>query len=99
MAAKQLGAKKLVNLSNIDHVYTIDPKKFPDAQKIERATWSEFRQLIPKEWDPGLSAPFDPVAARTAEELGLEVAVINGHNLDEFKNYLDGKPFVGTIIS
>jgi uridylate kinase len=99
LAAKKLGAKKLVNLSNIDYVYTKDPKKFTDAVKIETSTWADFRKLIPDHWDPGLSSPFDPIAAKEAELLGLEVAVINGKKLGEFENYLSGKPFAGTIIS
>jgi uridylate kinase len=99
LAAKQLGAKKLVNLSNIDYVYTADPRKDPDAQKIERSNWADFRKLIPDHWDPGLSSPFDPIAAKEAEHLGLEVAIINGTKLGEFQNYLEDKPFVGTIIS
>ena len=99
LAAKHLGAKKLVNLSNIDYVYTADPRKDPTAQKIENIKWNDFRAIIPDHWDPGLSSPFDPVAAKEAESLGLEVAVINGTKLDEFNNYLDGKPFAGTTIS
>jgi uridylate kinase len=99
LIAKNLGATRLVNLSNIDYVYTADPKKDPNAKKIEKISWSEFRVLIPKEWDPGLSSPFDPVAAKEAEALGIEVAIINGTKLEEFSNYLDGKPFVGTTIS
>ena len=99
MAAKALGAKKLVNLSNIDYVYDKDPRKNPDAQKIEKISWADFRKLIPAEWNPGLSSPFDPIAAKEAEALGLEVAIINGENLKEVSNYFDDKPFVGTIIS
>lgn len=99
MAAKMLGAKKLVNLSNIDYVYTADPRKNPDAEKIEKISWADFRKLIPEEWDPGLSSPFDPVAAREAEALKLEVAIMSGANLEEFGNYLDGKPFMGTVVS
>lgn len=99
LAAKALGATKLVNLSNIDYVYTADPRKDPTATKIEKITWAEFRKLIPSEWDPGLSAPFDPVASREAEAANLEVTIINGEKLEEFRNYLDGKPFVGTTIS
>lgn len=99
LMAKNLGARRLVNLSNIDYVYTADPNKNSAAKKIEKISWVEFRKLIPKEWDPGLSSPFDPIAAKEAEALGLEVAVINGAKLEEFSNYLDGKPFVGTIIS
>lgn len=99
MAAKNLGATKLVNLSNIDYVYTADPRKDPSATKIEHISWGEFRKLIPSEWDPGLSSPFDPVAAKEAEALGIEVAIINGEKLDEFEKYLAGEPFIGTVIS
>ena len=99
LIAKNLGARRVVNLSNIDYVYTADPKKNPGAKKIEKMNWAEFRKIIPDRWDPGLSSPFDPVAAREAEALGLEVAIINGTKLEEFSNYLDGKPFIGTIIS
>lgn len=99
LAAKTLGATKVINLSNIDYVYTADPRTNPDAQKIETTDWASFRKLIPEEWDPGLSSPFDPVAAREAESAGLEVAIINGEKLEEFEHYLDEKPFVGTTIS
>ena len=99
LIAKNLGARRVVNLSNIDYVYDSDPKKNLSAKKIEKTSWADFRTLIPKEWDPGLSSPFDPVAAKEAESLGLEVAIINGAHLNEFSNYLDGKPFVGTVIS
>jgi uridylate kinase len=99
LVAKNLGARRLVNLSNIDYVYDKDPKKYSDARKLEKVSWSEFRGIIPDHWDPGLSSPFDPVAAKEAEALGLEVAIINGAKLEEFSNYLDGKPFVGTTIS
>ena len=99
LIAKNLGAQRLVNLSNIDYVYTEDPRKNTPAKKIEKISWAEFRKLIPAEWDPGLSSPFDPIAAKEAELLSLEVAVINGAKLEEFSNYLDSKSFVGTVIS
>lgn len=97
--AERVGAKKVVNLSNIDYVCADDPNKNPDAEKIENISWSDFRKLIPAEWDPGLSSPFDPIAAREAERLGIEVAIINGTKLAELENYLESRPFVGTKIS
>ena len=96
--ADRVDAKKIINLSNIDYVYTADPKKDLRAEKIEDITWSEFRTLIPDEWDPGLSSPFDPVAAREAEKLKMEVAAINGEKLDELEKYLDDQAFIGTRI-
>ncbi len=97
--AKNAGAKKLINLSNIEYVYSADPHTDPTAQKIERATWAEFIALLPDHWDPGLHAPFDPVAARDAAALGMEVAVIKGGYSTEIDNYLRNKAFVGTLIA
>lgn len=92
------GATRLMNLSNIDYVYTDDPRRDPDAKKIEDIAWPEFMRLIPTEWNPGLSSPFDPVAARTAQAHNLEVTIINGQKIVEIENYLDSKPFMGTRI-
>jgi uridylate kinase len=97
--ANLVGAKKVINLSNTDYVYTDNPNTNPDAVKIESITWSEFRKLIPEEWGPGLSSPFDPVAAKEAEKLNIEVAQINGTKLKEVVNYLHEEEFVGTRIS
>lgn len=96
--AKTLGAGKLINLSNIDYVYTADPRKDPTATPIKTTSWVDFRKLLPEEWDPGLNVPFDPVAAKAAEEMGLEVCVMNGKNLANLRDYLDGKEFLGTVI-
>ncbi len=96
--AVHCGARKLMNLSNIDYVYTEDPRKNPNAIKIEDTTWTEFMRLIPTEWNPGLSSPFDPVAARTAEHHEIEVAIINGGKIDQIEHYLENRPFIGTKI-
>lgn len=97
--AKNVEARRMINLSNVDHVYTADPRKDPTAKPIEKSNWKDFRTLLPETWDPGLNTPFDPVAAKDAEKLGLEVAIINGKNLAELDHYLSNQPFVGTVIS
>jgi uridylate kinase len=97
--AEKIGAKKVINLSNIDYVYTADPRKDANAEKIKTISWAEFRALIPSDWDPGLSSPFDPIAAKVAERDNIEVAIINGNKLEEVVKYLDGEQFVGTRIS
>ncbi len=97
--AARVGAKTVINLSNIDYVYTADPRTNPEAIKIESISWPDFRALIPAEWDPGLSSPFDPIAAKEAEAKGLEVAIINGNHASALTDYLNGNEFVGTKIS
>jgi len=97
--AKRSGAKKIINLSNIDFVYESDPRKNPNAKKFEKISWADYIALIPKDWDPGLNSPFDPVASRDARDAGIEVAIMNGKNLENFEAYLSGNSFTGTVIS
>ena len=97
--AKLLGATKVINLSNIDYVYTADPRTDPEATPIKTSTWAAFRALIPSDWDPGMSAPFDPIAAKAADEHNIEVAIINGDKPDALASYLAGEEFIGTVIT
>lgn len=96
--AHHVKAHKVVNLSNTDYVYTDNPSTNPEAKIIKDITWNEFRKLIPEDWDPGLSSPFDPVAAKKAENLQIEVAQINGKKISELSNYLNNQDFIGTLI-
>lgn len=96
--AKNVKAHRLINLSNIDYVYTADPRTDANATRIEDITWHDFLKLIPSEWSPGLSSPFDPVAAREAEARNIEVAIINGEKPDEIEHYINNEAFVGTKI-
>jgi len=98
LLAKQFNVKKIINLSNIDYVYDKDPGKFKDARKIENISWKDFRKIVGDKWDPGLNAPFDPVASKESEKLGLEVAIMNGKNLKNIENYLNARKFIGTVI-
>lgn len=99
LLAKRFGAKKVVNLSNINFVYDKDPRTNPDAKAFKNITWKEFRKIIPKKWDPGLSSPFDPIASKEAEKSGIEVAIMNGEFLEQLNNFMYDKPFDGTLIS
>lgn len=95
--AKISGAKRIINFSNTPYIYSADPRKFPDAERFEKLSWTDYRNLIPKEWTAGLSAPFDPIASAMAQESGMKVAVL-GASLENLENYLSDKKFEGTII-
>ena len=99
LAAKTVGAKKIINLSNIDYVYDSDPRTNPDAKKIENISWIDYRTLIPADWTPRLNSPLDPVASKMAEEAGLEVMIMNGKPIDNLVQCLNGEKFQGTVIS
>ncbi len=98
LLAKNFGVKKIVNLTNIDYVYDKDPRKFREARPIKEISWHKFRKILPKKWSPGLNAPFDPIAAKQAEKLKMEVTIMSGKKLKNFENYLNNKKFKGTIV-
>lgn len=96
LLAKRTGATRLLNISNVTHVYTADPKEDPNAKKLPTMTWSELRELV-GEWKPGLNAPFDPVAAKYCEENCIEAAIL-GKNLKNIKKAILGEEFDGTLV-
>ncbi len=98
LLAKQFGAQKLINLTNVDYVYDKDPTKFKDANPIQNISWGEFINLFGTEWKPGLHAPFDPVAAQEASKLNMEVAIMNGNKLEQVAHYLETGECAGTLI-
>lgn len=97
--AATYGANKVINLFDQDYVYTKDPRKFNDAKKIESVSWANFRKIVGNKWNPGKNAPFDPIAAKHAQQLNLQVIIANGRNLANLKNILEGKKFKGTLIN
>ncbi len=97
--AQTHGAKTVINLSNVDYVYTADPRKDRRARKITKMTWAEFRKIFGAKWKPGAHVPFDPVAAELAQKLGVSVFIANGRNLKNLDAILKNRPFKGTVIS
>lgn len=98
LLAKKYKAKLVINLSNIDYVYDSDPKKNKKAKAIKDINWQDFREIVGDEWFPGLNAPFDPIASRLAQELKLQVVVLNGNKMTNVHKFLDKQKYEGTII-
>jgi len=96
--AQRFAAKEVIIAGNTPFVYEKDPKRFRNAKALKELTWSEYQELIPKKWSPGLSTPVDPVAAKLARKIGLTAKIIQGTNLSNFKKAIEGKSFRGTLI-
>ena len=95
---EKFDAKTVVNLSNIEKVYTDDPRKNPDAKPLDTISWADFRKMVGDEWTPGKNCPFDPIASKKASELGMKVICAGVKNLDNIKAILNDQDFVGTTI-
>jgi len=97
--AERFGAKTVINLSNIAQVYTEDPKKNPEARPLDHLSWTEFRKMVGDTWAPGANTPFDPIASKKAETLGLKIICASGRDLENLNKILGGSDFLGTTIN
>ena len=97
--AKDYGADCFIIAGKPSHVFDKDPSKDKTAKPFENLTWSEYQNLIPEKWTPGLHAPVDPTATHFAKQNHITGIVINGEDLKNFDALLSGKEFEGTILS
>lgn len=98
LLAERLGADKIIIASKIAYVYEKDIATHPKAKPIKEIKWKDYRKLIGEKWQPGMGAPVDPIAAKLAQKLKMEVIVTKGTNLKNLESILKGGKFKGTII-
>lgn len=106
MLAERLKANRLIIATNVDGVYTEDPKKNPEAQKFRRmSSLKLFEIASAMEFGAGKSAVMDPLAARLVLRSGITTVVCDGTDLpllvEAIENLLPEleHSFSGTFIS
>ena len=95
--AQVLGAREVINMSNVDYVYDKDPKEFPDARKLEHVSLDEMIDIVGTEWVPGQHSPFDPIATQLSADLKLKVVFLHG-TIQALEEYLFSGKVSGTVI-
>jgi uridylate kinase len=99
LLARRFGSKLLINLSNIEKVYTADPKLDANAKPLDTISWKEFRAMVGNTWTPGKNLPFDPIASANAEENNIKVICAEGRNLKNLEKIISGGDgWIGTTI-
>lgn len=96
--ANLFNSSKVINISNIDYVYSKDPKIYKNAIKYEQLSWEDYLNLIGENWKPGMNSPFDPIASKYAKQNNITVSII-GNNVDNLKKCINEEEFLGTKIS
>lgn len=96
--AERFSGDTIINLSNIEKVYTADPNMDPNAEPLDHVSWEAFRKIVGEDWTPGSNFPFDPVATNRAATLGLRVIAAGGRDLENLRAILRDEPFIGSEI-
>lgn len=99
LVAEKVKAKLLVKATDQNGIFTKDPRKHPDAKKIDRLSFNELHKLF--ELDKhraGIHLILDPEAVRILQKSKTKTVVVNGFKPRNLLSAVSGKE-VGTVIS
>ena len=99
MLACELGAKRVINATSVDAVYSDDPRKNPDAVRYDKLTIDELDALVYKDHGAGKSSVFDPLGVQIAKKEKIDIQMVDGRNLAELEKAILGQPFSGTYVN
>ncbi|MDD5649548.1 MAG: UMP kinase [Candidatus Nanoarchaeia archaeon] len=88
-----------INLTNVDGLYTKDPRKFKDAKFIPEISFEDFFKMADFAYRPGQHFVLDQSAAKIIKKHHIKTVIMNGKNLKTFEDFLNNKKFIGTIIN
>jgi uridylate kinase len=98
MISERMNADILVKTSDVDGVYTKDPKKYPDAKKVEELKFKDLVRLFEKnKHKAGIHQILDPEAIKILQKGRTKVVVVNGFRPKNVLSALKGEK-VGTTI-
>lgn len=98
LLAERVKAKRLVNATSVDGAYTADPKKDPEAKRIPTMTHSELISLVGHSTGAGPNNVFDPVGARVLQRSKISLSIVDGNDMVNLRDALEGKKFKGTLV-
>ncbi len=97
--ARDCGATDCIIATNVSHIFNKDPRTNDDAEPFFEMKIAELVGLTGTErLKPGQSAVVDPIAVGIAQQFNINIAVLDGRDLDLVESALDGNDFVGTIV-
>ncbi len=98
LVASEIDADLIVKATDQDGVYTKDPDKYADAEKIDEMSFEDLRRLLERDRHiAGIHQIIDPEAARILREKRIRTLVVNGFNPENVVAALKGER-VGTLI-
>jgi uridylate kinase len=97
LAAELINADMLIKMTDVDGIYTKDPKIFKDAKKMEKISFDEIEKYA-VEGSPGAYGILDKLAIEVIKRSKIKTFVINGKEPENLLYLLNGEK-IGTEIS
>jgi uridylate kinase len=96
--ALRLNADKFIIATDVNGVYTDDPKTYHDAKKYDRIHIDKLIKICNKKWQAGRNIIIDKKACKIIKKGNIKTIVLNGKDLKSLEDALYDKKFDGTII-
>lgn len=98
--ASRHGAELLLVASNVDGVFSGDPRIDPEAELIPKLTTKELLGLVSeRRYEPGFTGVIDPLAARVIHSFKIRTVFVNGADLSNMRKAIAGEAFKGTLVT
>jgi len=98
MLAERVNADLLVKATDVDGVFSKDPKKHKDAERLESLSFDDLFEFFDKQrHEAGIHQVLDPEAVRILQRKRIKTVVVNGFKSENVLLAVKGEN-VGTLI-
>ena len=98
MVAERINADMLVKATDQEGIYTKDPRKHPEAVKLDRVGFEDLQKFLAEDrHKAGIHQILDPEAVKILKAKRVKVHVLNGFKPQNLLLAVEGKN-IGTII-
>lgn len=101
LLSEVLGAT-FINLSNVDGIYSADPKENPEAKFYSTLTHEELLKIISRSTglgaNPSQNVILDLPCALVLKRSNVKTVVMSAEDIDNLENAIRGRDFKGTIV-
>ena len=98
LAAEAMHADLLVNATKVDGAYTTDPRRDPNAKKLDEVTPDQLMKILSTEgFKAGEYDLMDPLALRIIKRSNIHTVIVDGSDSSNIEKALRGKR-IGTRI-
>jgi len=98
LVSQYIMADLLVKGSNLDGIYSKDPKKFSDAKKLDTIKFEDLDKVFEtSSHHAGINQIIDPQAVKILQRSKLKTVIVDGYELKNILAAVNGKR-VGTVI-
>jgi uridylate kinase len=98
LSAEAVGADLFINATDVDGVYTEDPKRVSEAKKLDIIEVDELLKIVVEgELQAGSYKLFDLLAVKTVKRSGIKTVIIDGRVPENIERIINGEK-IGTMV-